>query len=192
MVTPSVQRRGNFQRVAALLAVLLGIGWPSDAGIRLAYNRRMRRFLWILPALFLLGLWLWSNPRAPSPPAVQSEPAAAAIPDGASGETAAPAADAPLAPAFLPPEAREVLQRIARGGPFEYRQDGSVFQNRERRLPPQPRGYYREYTVETPGSRDRGARRIITGGEPPSEYWYTDDHYRSFRGFKLPRPEVQQ
>ena len=154
----------------------------------------MRRFLWILPALFLLGLWLWSNPRAPSsaPPPVQSERAAPAIPDGTSpdgtsGEIVPSAADTPRAPAFLPAEAREVLQRIARGGPFEYRQDGSVFQNRERRLPPQPRGYYHEYTVETPGSRDRGARRIITGGELPSEYWYTDDHYRSFRRF-----EVQQ
>ena len=74
-----------------------------------------------------------------------------------------------------------VIARIARGGPFEHRQDGSVFQNRERRLPSQPRGWYREYTVETPGSDDRGARRIVTGGTPPSEYWYSDDHYRSFR-----------
>ena len=70
---------------------------------------------------------------------------------------------------------------IARGGPFEHRQDGSVFQNREHRLPTRPRGFYREYTVETPGSDDRGARRIVTGGDPPSEYWYSDDHYRSFR-----------
>ncbi|MDH5177348.1 MAG: ribonuclease, partial [Gammaproteobacteria bacterium] len=54
-------------------------------------------------------------------------------------------------------------------------------QNREGRLPAQPRGYYREYTVETPGSPDRGARRIVTGGEPPTEFFYTDDHYRSFR-----------
>ena len=81
----------------------------------------------------------------------------------------------------LPVEARDTLTLIARGGPFEHRQDGSVFQNRERQLPPQPRGYYREYTVETPGSDDRGARRIVTGGTPPSEYWYSDDHYRSFR-----------
>ena len=56
-----------------------------------------------------------------------------------------------------------------------------MFQNREGRLPPQPRGYYREYTVITPGSSDRGARRIVTGGDPPSEFHYTDDHYRSFR-----------
>jgi ribonuclease T1 len=66
-----------------------------------------------------------------------------------------------------------------------------VFQNRERRLPAQPRGYYREYTVETPGSPDRGARRIVTGGGDggavlPREYFYTADHYRSFRRFDVP------
>jgi guanyl-specific ribonuclease Sa len=86
-------------------------------------------------------------------------------------------------PPFLPPEAIDTLQRITHGGPFEHRQDGATFQNRERRLPPQPRGYYREYTVETPGSRDRGARRIIAGGDPPVEYFYSGDHYRSFRRF---------
>ena len=81
----------------------------------------------------------------------------------------------------LPPEALATLQVIANGGPFPYDRDGTVFQNREGLLPPQPRGYYREYTVETPGSRDRGARRIVTGGDPPEVYWYTEDHYRSFR-----------
>ena len=81
----------------------------------------------------------------------------------------------------LPPEALATLQAIAKGGPFPYDRDGTVFQNREGLLPPQPRGYYREYTVETPGSRDRGARRIVTGGDPPEVYWYTEDHYRSFR-----------
>ena len=55
-----------------------------------------------------------------------------------------------------------------------------MFQNRERQLPPRPRGWYHEYTVETPGSDDRGARRIVAGGTPPSEFWYSDDHYRSF------------
>jgi len=80
----------------------------------------------------------------------------------------------------LPPEATVVIDRIEHGGPFAYRQDGSVFQNRERRLPSQPTGYYREYTVPTPGERTRGARRIVTGGRPPVVYYYTDDHYRSF------------
>ena len=85
------------------------------------------------------------------------------------------------APADLPPEAVATLARIEAGGPFAYRQDGNVFENREQRLPRQPRGYYREYTVETPGSPDRGARRIVAGGDPPVEFFYTSDHYRSFR-----------
>ena len=88
-------------------------------------------------------------------------------------------------PAFLPPEAADTLELIARGGPFPYRQDSTVFQNRERLLPQASRGTYREYTVRTPGARDRGARRIITAGTPPSAYWYTDDHYRSFRRFEV-------
>ena len=145
-----------------------------------------RSHVWILVALLALGLWLWAQPRAPSLPAPAPDhsgsvttPAAtpSALPRTSTGAASG-------VPAFLPAEARDVLQRIAQGGPFEHRQDGSVFQNREHRLPPQPRGYYHEYTVETPGSSDRGARRIITGGMPPSDYWYTDDHYRSFQHFE--------
>ena len=83
--------------------------------------------------------------------------------------------------AGLPPEAIETLALIQRGGPFPYRKDGTTFQNRERLLPAKPRGYYREYTVPTPGSRDRGARRIVAGGNPPEVFYYTADHYRSFR-----------
>jgi len=81
--------------------------------------------------------------------------------------------------AKLPNEARETLALIKRGGPFPYRQDGSTFGNRERRLPLKARGYYREYTVPTPGARDRAARRIVAGRD--GEYYYTDDHYNSFR-----------
>lgn len=95
------------------------------------------------------------------------------------------AATATRYPDFLPTEALETLQRIERSGPYPHRQDDGVFGNREGRLPRQSRGYYREYTVETPGSRDRGARRIIAGGRPPTEYFYTDDHYGSFRRFTL-------
>ena len=84
----------------------------------------------------------------------------------------------------LPPEAREALTLIERGGPFPYRQDGSTFHNREGQLPAQTRGYYREYTVPTPGRRDRGARRIVAG--KPGEYYYTADHYRSFRRIRQP------
>jgi guanyl-specific ribonuclease Sa len=90
-------------------------------------------------------------------------------------------------PDFLPPEARITLDAITRGGPFEHSQDGVVFGNYEGLLPQQPRGYYHEYTVETPGARTRGTRRIITGGTPPVVWYYTDDHYRSFRHFEMNR-----
>lgn len=79
----------------------------------------------------------------------------------------------------LPAEARQILELIDRGGPFPYAKDGSVFGNFERLLPAHQRGYYHEYTVPTPGSRDRGARRIVTG--QGGEIYYTDDHYDSFR-----------
>jgi ribonuclease T1 len=79
----------------------------------------------------------------------------------------------------LPSEARKTLQLIRQGGPFPYPQDGVVFGNRERLLPAKPRGYYREYTVKTPGAKNRGARRIIAGKS--GEFFYTDDHYSSFK-----------
>jgi ribonuclease T1 len=78
----------------------------------------------------------------------------------------------------LPPEAGETYELIQDGGPYPYPQDGTVFQNRERLLPLCSSGYYHEYTVETPGSDDRGARRIVTG--EGGEYFYTADHYESF------------
>ena len=81
--------------------------------------------------------------------------------------------------ADLPPEARQTLVLIGAGGPFPYQRDGSVFGNREGLLPRRGRGYYREYTVQTPGARDRGARRIVAG--KGGEFYYTADHYRSFR-----------
>ena len=96
----------------------------------------------------------------------------------------APAAVAPVAMATLPPEARATYQLILGGGPFPYGKDGTVFGNRERLLPPRARGHYREYTVKTPGAGDRGGRRIVCGGSPPTRpetCYYTDDHYASFR-----------
>jgi ribonuclease T1 len=78
----------------------------------------------------------------------------------------------------LPIEAQQTVKLINQGGPFPFRQDGTVFGNRERRLPIAPRGTYREYTVVTPGRRDRGARRIVTGLRVK---YYTADHYRSFQ-----------
>lgn len=86
--------------------------------------------------------------------------------------------------ASLPSEAQETERLIRAGGPFPYEKDGSRFGNRERLLPVQARGYYREYTVKTPGSRNRGARRIVCGGQQPTvpdACFYTDDHYASFR-----------
>ena len=86
-----------------------------------------------------------------------------------------------IAVAALPAEAQRTLDLIKRGGPFPFGRDGVVFGNYERLLPARPRGYYREYTVPTPGASNRGARRIIAGGEPPEVFYYSDDHYRSFR-----------
>ncbi len=84
--------------------------------------------------------------------------------------------------ASLPQEARQALVQIRRGPPYTYAKDGVVFGNHEKILPRQPRGYYREFTVKTPGSRSRGARRLIVGGEPATsrEIYYTADHYASF------------
>jgi ribonuclease T1 len=81
--------------------------------------------------------------------------------------------------ADLPTEAQDTLRLIKKGGPFPYQRDGIVFGNFERQLPIKQRGYYHEYTVPTPRSRDRGARRIIAGRS--AEYYYTDDHYKTFR-----------
>jgi len=108
-----------------------------------------------LTGSFLIGGAAWSKPSAPETVALAS----------------------------LPSEAREVDSLIRAGGPFAYAKDGSVFGNRERQLPGRSRGFYREYTVPTPGASDRGARRIVCGGaEParPENCYYTADHYTSF------------
>jgi ribonuclease T1 len=89
----------------------------------------------------------------------------------------------PVSLADLPQEARDVNAAIRNGGPFAYPRDGVVFGNRERILPVEPRGYYHEYTVPTPGMKSRGARRIVCGGpvRAPRACWYTADHYQSFQ-----------
>jgi len=130
---------------------------------------RVYRIVLISLAAFAVLTW-WSGHREAGP--------------AATATTAAPAAGYP---SFLPAEAIATLQAINRGGPFPYSRDGVVFQNRERRLPERPRGYYHEYTVATPGEDDRGARRMITGGDPPEVYYYSDDHYRSFRKVEITR-----
>lgn len=82
----------------------------------------------------------------------------------------------------LPPQARRTVRLIERGGPFPFSHDGAVFANREGHLPAEPSGYYHEYTVATPGSPDRGARRIVAGQD--GELYYTADHYRTFQRIK--------
>jgi len=92
---------------------------------------------------------------------------------------AARGTDATVALSALPPEAQDTVRLVRAGGPFPYARDGVVFGNREGLLPAQRRGYYHEYTVRTPGARDRGARRIVAGAN--GELYYTGDHYRTFR-----------
>lgn len=128
---------------------------------------RTSRLLLALAALVLAFVWHRATPPTPASP---SQPVAVGT-----------AAATPL-----PPEVATTLALIARGRPFPYAQDGVVFGNHEHRLPAEPRGYYHEYTVPTPGARNRGARRIITGGTPPAAYWYTGDHYRSFEPITPP------
>ena len=103
----------------------------------------------------------------------------------AAARTEGPAESAnTVALAALPPEARETRRLISSGGPFPYEKDGTVFRNRERLLPAEARGFYREYTVKTPGLKHRGARRIVCGGREPTRplnCYYTADHYASFR-----------
>jgi ribonuclease T1 len=98
-------------------------------------------------------------------------------------EPATAADSATIRAAELPRQGQQTLERIRAGGPFPFEKDGSVFGNRERLLPVKTRGWWREYTVTTPGSRDRGARRIVCGGpvREPHACYYTADHYASFR-----------
>jgi guanyl-specific ribonuclease Sa len=144
----------------------------------------MRKLSPIALLVLLLAGWWWLQKPAVQEADTQYSPSAAvAAPTPARVPTVA--AEPSALPSFLPHEARQTLALIANGGPFPYPQDDSVFGNREGRLPKQPRGYYREYTVQTPGLSHRGARRIITGGRPPAVYYYTDDHYESFRSFTV-------
>jgi ribonuclease T1 len=102
----------------------------------------------------------------------------------AQAKTPPPAALQTVARAELPAQAQTMMTLIEQGGPFKYDKDGTVFGNREKILPARQRGYYREYTVKTPGERSRGARRIVCGGQQPRSpdaCFYTDDHYGSFR-----------
>ncbi|MGN6129495.1 MAG: ribonuclease domain-containing protein [Nocardioidaceae bacterium] len=134
-----------------------------------------RAVLSLLVALVAaLTLW-WSQAggTAQDSPAYQagSSVSAHVSPPGQDGQPHVAAAD-------LPAQARQTLRTIEDGGPFPYTQDGTVFGNYEHHLPDRPRGYYTEYTVDTPGSADRGARRIVVGRD--GDFYYTEDHYNSF------------
>lgn len=161
------------------------------------------RFVRILPLIIgvlLLFFWLGQsslhNVQPEHPPAVEVPALAqpegpAEIPDLEHPESPAEIPDLgqPESPAEipadeihvsqLPEEGRHTLALIKQNGPYPYSKDGTTFGNREGLLPSQPRGYYREYTVPTPGAGNRGARRIVAGRD--GDYWYTDNHYQSFR-----------
>ncbi|WP_426271481.1 ribonuclease domain-containing protein [Dyella kyungheensis] len=137
----------------------------------------------LLLVVLAVAALLWGRHSPEPAPQGTATPQGSVVPQDAAAPRTTPARSDSL-PSFLPPEAGDTLRRIASGGPFEHRQDGVVFQNREGRLPAKPQGYYHEYTVDTPGLDYRGARRIITGGTPPQIYYYTDDHYRTFRQFE--------
>lgn len=136
-------------------------------------------------AVLLTGWWQQraSTPHGPPP---GGPPASSPAAPEASSPPVTPEASSPPAassrldaiPASERPQLEQTLALIAKGGPFPYKKDGTVFQNRENKLPQRPRGYYREYTVPTPGAANRGARRVVQGRD--GDTWYTSDHYNTF------------
>jgi len=132
-------------------------------------QRRTKPIIWLVAALavFVTALWQQRAEYAPKKPAPH---ASVPVSEWARVHEVVPAAERePLL---------ATLALIGRGGPYPYKKDGSTFSNREVLLPAQPRGYYREYTVPTPGSKDRGARRVVQGQD--GDTWYTSDHYKTF------------
>lgn len=149
----------------------------APGGIR----RALAAFALVLGVAPLLAGCLAPSPSGAITTATRASTATQAA---ASNGTSASARDArsglAVVPASaLPAQARRTIALIHRGGPYPYEEDDSTFGNFERVLPAQPRGYYREYTVRTPGERDRGARRIVAGRDG-ALYW-TEDHYATFR-----------
>lgn len=142
---------------------------------------------WLLLLGIVLAVAWWSSRGTHEPLPTPSTPIDATTTPSVAGDRTTPAPEARTESGAadnldgLPAEALETLRLIRAGGPYPYDRDGVVFGNFEGRLPKQRRGYYHEYTVPTPGLSHRGARRIVAGGDPPREFWYTDDHYESFR-----------
>ena len=162
------------------------------AGMSVARTPAARLAVVVLVVLALVAIWLIVSGRdstsgAGSTPGARSsatsssgQPGSSGGAGGGSGGQATPRSDLPtISESRLNAQAAHTLALIRSGGPYPYRQDGVVFTNRERLLPRQASGYYREFTVVTPGSPDRGARRIIAGDG--GDLYYTDDHYASFR-----------
>ena len=148
-----------------------------------------RRTLLVVVGLIAAGLVWWAQGGTVRTTATQdgTSPSASSTPSPSPTGSRSPGGGSStdpgsglvwVDPADLPEEARDMLVLIDRGGPFRYEEDGGTFGNFEGLLPARDRGYYREYTVDTPGSPDRGARRIVTGAG--GEYYWTRDHYESF------------
>lgn len=170
---------GLTTQVAAMRACAAHRLWhaPTMRRTQLRHDARLQRAVPFLLVLALLIIAACTSPASTQAPAPTEASAVA--------ESGPFVADAPadwdggsIPLGQLPPEALEVLLLIADDGPYPYSQDGSTFQNREGILPDRPLGHYREFTVETPGSPDRGARRLVAGDD--SEVYYTGDHYDSF------------
>jgi guanyl-specific ribonuclease Sa len=144
------------------------------------FNRRRITAALIGLLVLVLGGWLVKDVLSDGSPSSPAPGTSASAP--AKGGAAVPGADSGLpvkALSALPPQATDTWKLIEKGGPYPYpRNDDVVFENREKRLPAKKSGYYHEYTVKTPGSPDRGARRLITG--QAHELYYTGDHYASF------------
>lgn len=154
---------------------------------RTALSPRTRNVLVLVAAVLVLGLWWWAGGADDPPPQARETPSQVATPRSPGTPSGAPSGTSSgirVAFGALPREAQETVRLVQRGGPFPYDRDGVVFENREGLLPHHERGYYHEYTVPTPGSADRGARRLVTAGKSlthPEAWYYSDDHYRSFR-----------
>lgn len=152
-----------------------------------------KRTLLVVAILLALAVLFWPKTATQQVVSPASEGASASRASASDVSARSPLpVTADAWPEFLPREARGTAAAIQRGGPFPHRQDGAVFGNREGLLPRQQRGFYREYTVDTPGVGHRGARRIVTGGSPPQVWYYTDDHYDSFRAFDVRAMEQQR
>lgn len=153
--------------------------YVAPSGVRrLAHRRRpaaaiLRRLVLAIVAAFVAVLALAGCATSPGGTGTATSTAGAAA-------TRTPRSGLPTVQVRdLPPQAAQTLALIDKGGPYPYRQDDTVFGNLEGHLPKHPRGYYHEYTVPTPGSSDRGARRLIVGRD--GDVYYTADHYDSFR-----------